>query len=190
MSDQPPQKQRPRALWFVVGVALMIAGVALGVSIIVTGVKHLTVEDGTFMADGAPHRVTAPPNRSRMVFAPSGSTAPSCAFVDGGGKKLAVRAIFGGSTLTTGGNRWRAFGQLDSSGDGNVTATCTSSPGATAEVRMGAPVTVSGLGGALVAGVGALLLLGGLGFVVLLVTTILWVTRKPDPAGSAREASA
>jgi hypothetical protein len=175
----PLQKKRPSVAWFVVGALLVVAGIAIGVTVIVLGLRKVTVTDGIFRADGSAHVVSAPRGERRMVFTPAGSSVPSCTFVDGSGRKLLVRAIFGEATVTTGGTDWQAFGSIDSSGDGKVSATCGPAGGAESQVRMGAPVTVAGLGGTILGGVAALLGLGGLGFAVLLVTTILWVSRKP-----------
>lgn len=174
-----PEKKRPRVLWFVVGALLMVLGIAVGVTVIVLGVKKVTVTDAIFSADGSAHAVNAPSGERRMVFTPAGTAVPSCTFVDSSGTTLLTRAIFGQATVTTGGTEWRAFASIDSSGDGKVSATCAHPGGAQSQVRMGAPVTVEGLGGAIIGGVAALLGLGGLGFLVLLVTTILWISRKP-----------
>ncbi|MCW2759596.1 MAG: hypothetical protein JWO46_3342 [Nocardioidaceae bacterium] len=180
-TQQVPAKRRPRKVWFAVGALLMVVGIVVGVAVIVHGVRSVLVEDGVVAADGQPHTVTSPTGEKRMVFRTSGAPAPSCTFVDGSGADLRVRADFGSATVTNGDDAWEAFATLDDAGDGTVTATCTSSATGT-NVRIGAPVTVGGIGLSVGIGLASLLGLGGIGFVVLLVTTILWITRQPaDP---------
>lgn len=183
---QRPQKKRPRALWFFVGGLLLVAGIAIGVALFVTAVTGAIEEDGVITANAQPASIDAKPGAKRMLFVPSGERAPSCTLVDGTGKQLLLRPIFTDATLSTGGTDWKGFAQVDSTGDGKVTITCTptgSGDGTQVQVRMGAPIDLSSLGGRVVAGLAALLLLGGTGFVILLVTTILWFTRKPVQQG-------
>lgn len=183
---QRPPKKRPRAIWFAVGGLLMVAGIAIGVALFVTAYTSATAEDGVITANGQPATINAPAGEKRMLFVPSGERPPSCTLVDGTGTKLLVRAIFNDSTLSTGGTDWNGFSQVDSSGDGRITITCnptTTGDGSQVQVRMGAPIDVKDLGGRVLGGFAALVLLGGAGFVVLLVTTILWFSRKPVQQG-------
>ena len=178
--ERPPRK-RPRALWFAVGAVLVVLGLGIGFAVIVNAVKDATRTDGVITADGNPASIAAPPNETRMLFVESGHVAPNCILTDGSGQQLLMRAIFGDSTVTTSGSEWKAFSQIDSSGDGNIAITCTpTAVGDVARVRLGEPLDVASVGGAVLAGVGAILVLGGAGFVILLVTTILWFTRKPQ----------
>jgi hypothetical protein len=191
MTEQQPQpftpyaagapQPRPNALWFVVGAVLMVLGIVIGVVVIVVAVRNATVEDGVITANGQAAAVASPANQKRMLFVESGHTPPNCSLVDGSGQALLKRAILDDVTVTTHGQEWRAFAQIDSSGDGALTITCAPVTGDVAQVRVGQPVDVASLGGTVLAGVGALGLLGGSGFVVLLVTSILWFTRKPVP---------
>ncbi len=177
-----PQKKRPRAWWFAVGASLMLAGIGIGVALFVSAYNSATQEDGVITADGRPASISAPAGQKRMLFVPTGERAPLCELVDGSGRKLLLRPIFGDATLTTGGADWQAFDQVDTSGDGRVTLTCTptaSGGGSQVQVRMGAPIDVATIGGGVVGGFAALFLLGGTGFVILLITTILWFSRKP-----------
>lgn len=178
--ERPPGK-RPRALWFAVGAVLVALGLGIGFAVIVNAVRDATRTDGVITADGNPASIAAPPNETRMLFVESGHVAPNCVLTDGSGQQLLMRAIFGDSTVTTGGSEWKAFSQIDSSGDGNIAITCTpTAVGDVARIRLGEPLDVASVGGAVLAGVGAILVLGGAGFVILLVTTILWFTRKPQ----------
>lgn len=189
MSQQPPQpyspydvsspKPRPRPLWFVVGAVLMVLGLVIGVAVILHAVGNATVEDGVITANGDAAGVVSPAHRTRMLFVQSGHSAPDCDLVDGSGQRLLKRAIVDRITLTTGSQDWLAFAQIDSSGDGAITITCRPVTNDVAQVRIGQPVDTASLGGSVLAGLGVLVLLGGGGFLVLLVTTILWVVRKP-----------
>lgn len=175
----PSPKKRPRALWFGVGALLMVLGIVAGVAVIARGVQHVTALDAIITANGEPATVSAPAGKKRMLFRLDGEEAPSCTAVDGSGQKLLLRAVFGEAEVSTNGGLWLAFGQLDSSGDGKITLTCTPTGAAQAHVRVGAPVDIATLGGSILIGLGILGLVTGAGFLVLLITTILWVTRKP-----------
>lgn len=189
MTEQPPQpytpyavsapKPRPKPLWFVVGAVLLVLGIVIGVVVIVIAVRNATLEDGVITANGQAAAVESPANEKRMLFVQSGHAPPNCSLVDGSGQALLKRAIVDNITVTTGGQEWRAFAQIDSSGDGAITITCAPVTGDVAQVRVGQPVDAASLGGTVLAGLGVLVLLGGSGFLVLLVTSILWFTRKP-----------
>ncbi len=183
---QRPQKKRPKAWWFAVGAILLVAGIGIGVALFVTAYSTATEKDGVITANAQPANINAPAGEKRMLFVPNGDRAPSCALVDGTGKNLLLRPIFGEATLETDGIQWQAFSQVDSAGDGKITITCTpttSGDGSQVQVRMGAPIDVRTIGGGVVGGLAAIFLLGGAGFVILLVTTILWFSRKPVAQG-------
>jgi len=187
--SEPPQpyapyaasgpKLRPSALWFGLGAVMMLLGIVFGMLVISTAVGAATAEDGVISANGQAAAIASPANRSRMLFVQSGHTPPDCDLVDGHGLALLKRTIVDTIILTTGGQEWRAFTQIDSSGDGAITITCRPVTNDVAQVRVGQPVDPASLGGAVLAGTGTILVLGGAGFVVLLVTTILWFIRKP-----------
>ncbi len=168
-------KRRPGALWFVLGAVMMLLGLVIG-----TAFRAATAEDGVITANGQAAAIASPANRSRMLFVQAGHAPPDCDLVDGSGQALLKRTIVETITVTTGGQEWRAFTQIDSSGDGAITITCRPVTNDVAQVRVGQPVDPASLGGAVLAGAGAILVLGSAGFVVLLVTTILWVTRQPQ----------
>ena len=193
MSEPPPQpyspyaasapKRRPRALWFALGAVMMLLGLVIGMVVIMTALRAATVEDGVITANGQAAAIASPANRSRMLFVQSGHTPPDCDLVDGSGEALLKRTIVETITITTGGQEWRAFTQIDSSGDGAITITCRPVTNDVAQVRVGQPVDTASLGGAVLAGAGAILALGGAGFVILLITAILWITRRPRTQG-------
>ena len=187
--SEPPQpytpyaasapKPRPGALWFVLGAVLMLLGIVIGMVVITTAVRAATAEDGVITANGQAAALASPANRSRMLFVQSGHAPPDCDLVDGSGQALLKRTIVDTITVTTGGQDWRAFAQIDSSGDGAITIVCRPVTNDVAQVRVGQPVDTASLEGTVLAGVGVILALGGAGFLVLLVTTILWLARKP-----------
>lgn len=190
MSEPPQQpyspyaasapKRRPRALWFVLGAVLMLLGLVIGLVVIMTAFRAATTEDGVITANGQAAAIASPANRSRILFVQAGHAPPDCDIVDGSGQALLKRTIVETITVTTDGQEWRAFTQIDSSGDGAITITCRPVTNDVAQVRVGQPVDPASLGGAVLAGAAAILVLDGAGFVVLLVTTILWITRKPQ----------
>ncbi|HET9422909.1 MAG TPA: hypothetical protein VFO49_17345, partial [Nocardioides sp.] len=64
----PPRRRRPSAWWFVLAVGLMIAGIAVGVTVLVLTIKSFTETDATIDADGQPHRISVETDGDRMVW--------------------------------------------------------------------------------------------------------------------------
>src|SRR6187431_2479880 len=148
--SEPPQpytpyaasapKPRPDALWFVLGAVLMLLGLVIGMVVIMTAFRAATAEDGVITANGQAAAIASPANRSRMLFVQAGHAPPDCDIVDGSGQALLKRTIVETITVTTGGQEWRAFTQIDSSGDGAITITCRPVTNDVAQVRVGQPV--------------------------------------------------
>jgi len=167
-SSQPTgPKPRPSAAWFAVGGALLlVAAIFFGVSV---GrlVHRLGHADAEFSGPGV-HRVTLTPQVERAVFVQG---RYRCQAVDGTG--ATVRFVRPDGSATYGSWHWLATFQT---GDGNLTFRCHGAHGST---RITALPSIGMIFSTLLLGILIPLLLGGLGFVVLLVTAILWITRRP-----------
>src|SRR3954452_15761033 len=169
----PPRKgkSRPSALWFVLGAVLMVvAGVVFGVAIFHFA-RTITHTDAEFPAVGT-HAVSLPARTDRGLFVLEGRPVPRCRVTDTSGTDLSFRRPDGRFTF----DQWVAVRGFDT-GDGNVTFTCPRSVGGPiriAEVPSGDDVARLGFVGVLLP-----LGLGGLGFVVVLVTEILGFSRRP-----------
>ena len=67
-------------------------------------------------------------------------------------------------------------------GSGNLDITCAGEPGT--EIEIGPAPSLTGLVGGILAAVGIPLLLGGAGFLIVVITGILFATRPPRPRRS------
>ena len=70
-----PSRRRPSGWWFVVAVGLMLAGVAVGVLLVVQSVRAFVDVDATVPADGQVHEVSVPTDRRPDDLGPPGATA-------------------------------------------------------------------------------------------------------------------
>jgi hypothetical protein len=181
--NAPPvtvSKPRPSAAWFAVGGAMMVVATIVFVIAVVGLVRSIAHTDAEFASTGT-HQVTLPASTQRAVFVVRGQPTAACTAVDGSGASVDFRRPSEEFTY----NDWVAVRVFDT-GDGQLTFTC--GPGRVGEIRI-----ARDLGGGDIARLGFFgilfpFALGGAGFVVVVITTILWFTRRPvlppgPPAG-------
>jgi hypothetical protein len=164
----PPSKPRPSGWWFVLGGGLMIAAAVVGVVLFVLIFKSLMETDATVAADGEPHRVTVPTDGERMLW---GEPGTSCSVTDGG-EDVLLSSPNGSFTR----NEQEGLDTFDP-GSGSLEVTCQGG----GSVDIGPAPSVAGLVGGIFAAVLVPMFLGGSGFLVVLVTGILFLTRPPRP---------
>jgi hypothetical protein len=169
-------KPRPSAAWFGVGGVLVLVAIiffAVAVSRFVHTVAHT---DARFPASGS-HQVILAPHQQKAVFVQTDHGRFHCNAVDGTGAAVQVSKPRGSETYGS----WRWVATIET-GDGNLTFTCSASRLASpADVRI-APIPSGGMVlQFLLIGIVLPLALGGGGLVILLVTTILWISRAPRP---------
>lgn len=171
-----PQRRRPSKWWFVLGGALLVLAVAVFVGGLIWTIVGVSKTDGTFDADGQPASVTSPADKKRMLFVEDdgSTTEPTCTVADGSGEERDLDDVTGRVTVSTGSGDWLGIATFDS-GDGDLTVTCTASDPGT-EMRIGAPLGF-GFAAGLVISIALPMVLGAIGILILLVTTILFVTR-------------
>ena len=172
---QRGQKKRPSVAWFVVGGVLMAAAVAVFAIGVAGFARTVTHTDAVFRAAGT-HAITLPAGTERGLFVPEGRPIPACQVTDGSGAALHFRAPEERFTYGT----WIAV-RIFETGDGRLVFSCPLGAGGrirVAEVPSGEDFARFGFLGVLIP-----LGLGGLGFVVVLVTGILFYTRRPQPVG-------
>jgi hypothetical protein len=169
---QRDRKRRPSVAWFVVGGVLMVAAaVVFGVGV-VGFARTITHTDAVFRAAGS-HAVSLPPGTERAMFVPEGRPIPLCQVTDGTGTPLHFRRPDQRFTYNT----WVAVRAFDT-GDGNIVFTCP--PGVGGRIRIAEMPTGGDVARFGVVGVLLPLALGGVGFVMVLVTGILFYTRRPQ----------
>jgi hypothetical protein len=167
-----PVKKRPSVAWFVVGgVLLLVAGVVFGIAIF-RFVREVSHADAVFPASGV-HQVSLPAGTERAVFVPRGQRVSPCMVTTAtGGAPVQLRR----PTDDFSWQAWVATRVFDT-GDGNVTFTC---PGhGHGQIRIGKVPSEGDLAALGFIGVLLPLALGGAGALILIVTTVLWIKRRP-----------
>lgn len=173
----PTAKKRPGIRWFVIGGLLLVLAVAVFVVGLVLTIKAATHTDATFDTADGPASVEVDADTDRMLFVPSGVAGPDCSVEDGSGSRPLGNPS-ATTTVTTGGEEWVGFATFDS-GDGDLRITCESA--SPVDVRVGPPLGAGFVAGLLLT-ILLPLVLGLSGFAVLIVTTVLFVTRSPNRA--------
>ncbi|MDP0396810.1 hypothetical protein [Tsukamurella strandjordii] len=165
-------KPRPGATGIWVGAAMMLLAVIVPVVATVTVVlPQFRLDMQTVPADGAPHSVTVPADRTYAVFAETRTTvgAPSCTLTTAGGAPIEQRVTGGNVTVSN-----RMVLSVFETGAGDVVATC--SPGMPeaggAEVALGRYPDMGLLLGGIFGSLGFALVVGGLGLTVLIVSLV------------------
>lgn len=171
----PPRRQRPRALWFVVGAGLIVLAPVVFVASLFTVLSPLMSEDAVFDVADSPVQVSLPAGEERALFS-SGGYSVDCSATDGAGDEVELRSVTGDFTI----NEWTAVSRFDT-GDGDLTFECAASPGGGDRVRIGELSSTGGFVADIVIGVVVPLILGAIGLVMLIVVTVLYATGAPRP---------
>jgi hypothetical protein len=170
-----PRRRRPSGWWFVVGSLLMLAGLGIGILLIVQTVLTFTETDATIQADGQAHTLSVYPDRDRMVWIRP-DEPQRCAIVDSGtGGPVDLEDVDADYTKDVGSGEWEAVSRFDP-GSGDLEITCAATGG---EIQIGPAPEFGELVGGLAAGIIIPLLLGGTGFVMLIVVGVLFATGRP-----------
>ncbi|MET1059464.1 MAG: hypothetical protein ABWX84_07690 [Nocardioides sp.] len=173
--QQQQQKPRPSRWWFAVGGGLMLFAAAVGVAAWVLLFRGLMQTDTSVPVDGRSHQVTVPTDGDRMVWADTLAERPQCTVTDReSGQEIPLKATNG----TFERNEQTAVRSF-APGSGTLDVTCEGDP--STEVEIGPAPDITAFVGGVLVGVLVPLLLGGTGFVIVLVTGVLWTTRPPRP---------
>lgn len=172
-----PSERRPSVLWFVVGAVLMLVAAAAFAGGLFWTIRSSGGTDAVLTADGMPVAVSAPAGQRRMVYVVDGAAAATCTVADGTGLPRTPHPATGRTRVTTRGEQWIGVATFDS-GDGRLTVACFAAD--RGQVRIGDPLGAAFVG-RLLATILVPLLVGGLGLVILIVTSIRFATR-PRPA--------
>lgn len=155
--------------------------VALVIGAVVT-FSSITDTDAVVDATASEVGVEVEAGAERMVFVPEGQGFLPCGFRDADGNELRLGPTDADVTVTIGTDVWRGVGTFTSP-TSEVTVACDGSPGDV--VRIGEPFGFDVLRGVLLL-VLLPLVLGLVGTVILIVTTVLWFSRKPAAAHPGR----
>ena len=170
-----PRRPRPRKVWFFVGGGLMVLAFVLFVGTLILVFGMFLRADAAFAASETPVEVELPAGTERALYANTGFSV-DCTATDGTGAEVEFRPVAGEFTF----NQWTAVSRFDT-GDGNLTFDCVeTSPGS--QVRIGDLPSAGGFVAGLVVGILVPLVLGLIGLVMLIVTSIRWATGTPRPA--------
>jgi len=168
----PPLRPRPRKVWFFVGGGLMVLAFVLFVGTLILVFGMFLQADAEFAASETPVEVELPAGTERALYSNTGFSV-DCTATDGTGAEVEFRPVSGEFTF----NQWTALSRFDT-GDGHLTFDCVeTSPGS--QVRIGDLPSAGGFVAGLVLGILAPLVLGLIGLVMLIVTSIRWATGAP-----------
>ena len=178
----PPKRRRPSAWWFVLAGGLIVAGVAIGITVLVLTVRGFLATDATIEVDGQPHTVTVPTDGDRILWFDSQVSDPTCEVVDTeSGDRLRLHDPDADFT--------RSDSEIDQHGaytfdpgSGELQVTC--SPALPTVVEIGPSPDFGSFFGGLAIGIFLPFFLGGIGFLMLIVVGVLFATGRPrtDPA--------
>ena len=170
-----PSRRRPSGWWFAVAIGLMLAGVAVGVLLVVQSVRAFVDVDATVRADGEVHAITVPTDRDRMIWAHPGQP-PACMLSDTAtGEVIDLGGLGATYTKSGGSGSWEGTSRFDP-GSGDLEVTCAPFG---SDIQIAPAPDFGSVFGGLAAGILLALLLGGGGFVLLVVLVILFATGRP-----------
>jgi hypothetical protein len=170
-----PSRRRPSAWWFAVAGLLMLAGIAIGVLLIVQAVRTFTDVDATIQADGETHAVSVDADQDRMVWIHP-SEPQRCVIMDAeSGTPVDLDDVSASYTKDVGSGEWEGSSRFDP-GSGDLEITCEATGG---EIQIGPAPEFGKFFGSLAAGIIIPILLGGGGFVLLILIAILYATGRP-----------
>jgi hypothetical protein len=170
-----PSRRRPSAWWFLVAGLLMLAGVAIGILLIVQAVRGFIDVDATIQDDGETHSIVVDADQDRMVWIDM-FDQPVCSIVDAEtGEEVRLEGLNAEYTKSSGSREWTGDSNFDP-GSGMLDVTCEESGG---PIQIGPAVEFGAFFGGLAAGILLAILLGGVGFVLLIVIGVLYATGRP-----------
>jgi hypothetical protein len=160
----------------VLAVGLMIAGLAIGVTVLVLTIKSFTETDATIAADGQPHTISVDTDRDRMVWVDD-DEPPSCTIID---VETGQEVRYTGSpdasyTKSSGSRDWEGDETFDP-GSGDLEITCDAAGG---PIQIGPAPEFGEFFGGIALGIFLPFFLGGVGFLMLVVVGILFATGRP-----------
>jgi hypothetical protein len=174
----PPGRRRPSAWWFVAAAGLMVAGVAVGVTVLVLTVKGFTGTDATIDVDGRPHTVSVPTDGDRMLWVVEGVTEPSCEIVDlESGDRISMEDPDASYNRDFGSPGDQRGAWVFDPGSGRLEVTC--SPPLATVVEIGPAPKFREFFGTIALGIFLPFFLGGVGFLMLIIVGVLFATGRP-----------
>lgn len=176
----PPAKPRPRALWFLGPVLLMVLGAALAIGAGVFFAKTLGATDDEVPLDGKPHNVSLSDSEDRLVWRATGSPVPTCTYLDDAtGSELEWSTPSASYTRSFKGPEYSGFLVVAPTSDAMV-VTCAAEDAPPLQIGK-KPDTGSTFGG-FFGGLFGGLALGGVGLIWLIVLLVVFLTRPKRAA--------
>jgi hypothetical protein len=173
----PPKRRRPSRWWFVLAAGLIGAAVAIGVTVLVLTLRGFLATDATVDIDGKPHSVTVGTNGDRILWFDRDTTDPTCTITDEeDGDEIELHDPDASYTRDFGSGEQYGAWTFDP-GSGHLEVTCT--PELQDVVEIGPSPDFGSFFGGLAIGILVPLLLGGTGFVMLIVVAVLYATGRP-----------
>jgi hypothetical protein len=176
----PPttQRRRPSKWWFALGAGLVVAAVVIGVTVLVLTVRGFMETDATVRVDGRTHSVTVPTDGDRILWYDRSTTDPTCEVVDlETGEPIRLEDPDASYERDFGDRGDQVGAWTFDPGSGELEVTC--SPDLQTVVEIGPSPDFASFFGGIAVGILVPLLLGGTGFVLLIVVGVLYATGRP-----------
>jgi len=151
---------------------MIVVGLGLGAATLVLTIKGFTDIDAHVNADGRPHQVSVDDSQTYLLWGRP-SDPSDCVVRDGQTGGSLVRVGLGSTSYTRG--SWEGLDTIEPIGE-SVEITCSEAGG---DLEIGEKPSLRTFAGGLALGVGIPIVLGGAGFVMLLIIGILFATGAP-----------
>jgi hypothetical protein len=156
----------------------MVAGIVIGVLVLVLTIRGFLKTDATIDVDGETHSVTVPTDGDRILWFDQTTTDPTCVIVDReSGDEITLHDPDADYSRDFGtiGEQLGAF--TFDPGSGKLGVTC--SPDLQTVVEIGPSPDFSSFFGGIAVGILVPFFVGGVGFVLLIVVGVLYATGRP-----------
>ena len=171
----PVKRRRPSAWWFAVAVVVLLGSIGGGITGLVFTAADTFGTDGTAPNDGSTESIATTAEEYAFIWATS-QMPERCSIVDSvSGEEVTREPVTATYTKTTGGRTWTVVGRFDA-GSGQLDVTC---PPDSSSIQLGPATEFGKVFGSFALFIGLLVVGGLIGFVMLIVVTVLYATGRP-----------
>lgn len=170
------RRRRPSRWWLAAGLLMLVVGVGLSLAALVLTIKGFTAVEATVPADGTTETLRLDADTSYLIWVHP-DEPDACTVVEVDGRQIGTSGLGATSyTRDIGSEAWEGDRTFES-GSGDIEVTCAADGG---PIQIGPEPAVRTVVGGLVLGLLLPILVGAVGFVVLIVAGILYAIGGPN----------